>query len=172
MAPSLSLQAYSTALICLCLYVSAYMSLLICLCLYVSAYMSLLICLCLYVLLTRLAIAAAGLVDNASLTKVDLSWNGFGDMGALGVVCDALSFGNTTLTELNLAHNRITGSGATVLAAALRSNTSLIKLKLDSNPVGVAGAKELVNLTLPVEEEELARFDPRNPKPSALRPQR
>jgi hypothetical protein len=162
MAPSLSLQAYSTALICLCLYVAAYMSLRICL-----AYMS-----CLYVLLTRLAIAAAGLVDNASLTKVDLSWNGFGDMGALGVVCDALSFGNTTLTELNLAHNRITGSGATVLAAALRSNTSLIKLKLDSNPVGVAGAKELVNLTLPVEEEELARFDPRNPKPSALRPQR
>jgi hypothetical protein len=43
--------------------------------------------------------------------------------------------------------------GCTALAASLQNNTSLLFLKLDGNPVGSAGAKEMVALTLPDEED-------------------
>jgi hypothetical protein len=39
-----------------------------------------------------------------------------------------------------------------VLAETLRFNTSLVTLKLDMNPVGAAGAKEMVMLTLQNED--------------------
>ena len=96
---------------------------------------------------------AEGVCASASLASVDLSWNGFGDMAPLGVLCDALHSRNTTLTWLDLGHNRVTGQGCTVLAQALQANTSLTKLVLDGNPVGAAGAKQLVTLTLPDDDE-------------------
>ena len=100
-----------------------------------------------------LVAVAEGVCASASLASVDLSWNGFGDMAPLGVLCDALHTRNTTLTCLDLGHNRVTGQGCTVLAQALQANTSLTKLVLDGNPVGAAGAKQLVTLTLPDDDE-------------------
>ena len=50
--------------------------------------------------------------------------------------------------------NYASGNGCTVLAASLHANTSLLLLKLDGNPVGAAGAKEMVTLTLPGDDDE------------------
>lgn len=97
---------------------------------------------------------AAGLLTNQHITSIDLSWNSFGDMSPLGVMCEVLGK-NTTLTHLNLGRNRVTGNGCTVIAAALAANTSLLLLELDGNPVGAAGAKEMVTLTLPDDDADL-----------------
>ena len=122
---------------------------------------------------------AAGLLDNANITSIDLSWNSFGDMSPLGFMCEVLGR-NTTLTHLNLGRNRVTGNGCTVLAAALAANTSLLLLELDGNPVGAAGAKEMVTLTLPDDdsdmlnryEGELAEEDEDEERPVSSLPQK
>jgi len=67
--------------------------------------------------------------------------------------------GNTTLTHLDLSRNRVRSNGCTVLAASLVSNTSLLFLNLDGNPVGAAGAKEMVQLTLPDDDDDDSHAD-------------
>ena len=99
---------------------------------------------------------AQGMLLNNDVTHLDVSWNGFGDMEPLGEVCEVLRQ-NTTLTHLNLGRNRVRANGCTVLAASLCTNTSLLMLDLDGNPVGAAGAKEMVRLTLPDDDDEIDR---------------
>ena len=48
---------------------------------------------------------------------------------------------NTTLTNLNLACNRIGAQGAERVAAALEHNTTLTFLNLTSNFIGAQGAE-------------------------------
>jgi len=91
---------------------------------------------------------ATGMLKNSKITSLDLSWNGFGDLSPLGILCEVLLV-NTCLTHLNLGRNRIRANGCTVLAASLISNSTLLLLDLDGNPVGAAGAKQMVTLTLP-----------------------
>lgn len=57
------------------------------------------------------------------LKHLDLSWNGFGNEGALALG-EALKF-NTTLVHLNLNNNRITNEGVGMLSRGLEHNDTL-----------------------------------------------
>ena len=51
---------------------------------------------------------------------------------------------NKSLLHVNLGHNSIQGKGAFVLADCLSRNTSLLRLDLDGNPVGMQGGRALL----------------------------
>lgn len=57
------------------------------------------------------------------LKRLDLSWNGFGNEGALALG-EALKF-NNTLVHLNLNNNRITNEGVGMLSRGLEHNDTL-----------------------------------------------
>lgn len=57
------------------------------------------------------------------LKHLDLSWNGFGNEGALAMG-EALKF-NITLVHLNLNNNRLTNEGASMLCRGLEFNDTL-----------------------------------------------
>lgn len=57
------------------------------------------------------------------LKHLDLSWNGFGNEGALALG-EALKF-NNTLVHLNLNNNRITNEGVGMLSRGLEHNDTL-----------------------------------------------
>jgi hypothetical protein len=52
------------------------------------------------------------MIHNKRITSLDISWNGFGDMDPLAVICDLLRV-NTTLTSLDLSSNRVRAGGCT-----------------------------------------------------------
>ena len=83
--------------------------------------------------------------SNTALKKLVLRYNGIGDAGA-----EALAKGlscNTFLEELDLTNNGIGGNGGLVaFAQAIRSNTALKKLVLESNDIGDAGAEALAEV--------------------------
>ena len=55
---------------------------------------------------------------------------------------------NTTVTKLDICHNRIESAGAKALAEALKENNSLVELHLDENNIGPNGAKDLADVLL------------------------
>lgn len=57
------------------------------------------------------------------LKQLDLSWNGFGNEGALAMG-EALK-SNNTLVHLNLNNNRITNEGVSMLCRGLEFNDTL-----------------------------------------------
>lgn len=57
------------------------------------------------------------------LKHLDLSWNGFGNEGALAMG-EALKF-NNTLVHLNLNNNRLTNEGVGMLCRGLEFNDTL-----------------------------------------------
>ncbi len=57
------------------------------------------------------------------LKHLDLSWNGFGNEGALAMG-EALKF-NNTLVHLNLSNNRLTNEGVGMLCRGLEFNDTL-----------------------------------------------
>lgn len=57
------------------------------------------------------------------LKHLDLSWNGFGNEGALAMG-EALKF-NNTLVHLNLNNNRLTNEGVGMLCKGLEFNDTL-----------------------------------------------
>lgn len=71
------------------------------------------------------------------LKHLDLSWNGFGNEGALAMG-EALKF-NNTLVHLNLNNNRLTNEGVGMLCRGLEFNDTLRVLKV--------GGRFCVNLT-------------------------
>ncbi len=65
-------------------------------------------------------------------------------IGAAGATALAAALQtNTTLTSMYLDDNGIGAAGATALATALQTNTTLTELNLDDNDVGNAGATAL-----------------------------
>lgn len=60
---------------------------------------------------------------NVTLKHLDLSWNGFGNEGALALG-EALKF-NNTLVYLDLNNNRITNEGVGMLCKGLEANDTL-----------------------------------------------
>ena len=76
---------------------------------------------------------AETLIVNATLTKLDLSWNAIRLESAttLGRAFET----NMTLTSLNLAYNAMGDMGTQVLGRALRRNKGLTELDLTSNAV-------------------------------------
>ena len=70
-----------------------------------------------------------------------LEFNWIGDEGARDFAASLKVSGlSDTLQQLNLASNRIRDNGATYLAQALETNTSLIELNLGNNLIGNNGA--------------------------------
>lgn len=65
---------------------------------------------------------------NTTLKHLDLSWNGFGNEGALALG-EALKF-NNTLVHLDLNNNRITDEGASLLCKGLEANDTLRVLQV------------------------------------------
>lgn len=63
-----------------------------------------------------------------TLKHLDLSWNGFGNEGALALG-EALKF-NNTLVFLNLSNNRISDEGVGMLCRGLETNDTLRTLKV------------------------------------------
>lgn len=57
------------------------------------------------------------------LKHLDLSWNGFGNEGALALG-EALKF-NNTLVQLNLNNNRLTDEGVSMLCRGLEFNDTV-----------------------------------------------
>lgn len=67
------------------------------------------------------------------LKHLDLSWNGFGNEGALALG-EALKF-NNTLVHLNLNNNRITNEGVGMLCRGLEHNDTLQLLQVGAEEV-------------------------------------
>lgn len=67
------------------------------------------------------------------LKHLDLSWNGFGNEGALALG-EALKF-NNTLVHLNLNNNRITNEGVGMLCRGLEHNDTLQILQVGAEEV-------------------------------------
>ncbi len=84
----------------------------------------------------------AGLVENGSVTTLDMGHNGIGDLGAkaLGKV---LSRPVSVLTKLVLCDNKIFEEGARALGKALRKNHTLTDLNLRLNRLGGEGGASL-----------------------------
>lgn len=70
------------------------------------------------------------------LKRLDLSWNGFGNEGALALG-EALKF-NNTLVHLNLNNNRITNEGVGMLCRGLQVNDTLRVLKVCGSKRAIA----------------------------------
>lgn len=62
------------------------------------------------------------------MSRLDLSWNGFGYEGSLAI--GELLKKNSTLTELDLSSNRINWQGIQFIAKGLANNGTLETLKV------------------------------------------
>ena len=71
--------------------------------------------------------------NDTTLTTLDLSHHGLGDVGG-AAVAGALER-NTTLTTLNLRYNGLGEVGGAAVAGALERNTTLTTLNLEGNGV-------------------------------------
>jgi hypothetical protein len=89
---------------------------------------------------------APEIAGNRALSKLDASDNGmFGKEDKAGITAwaDALK-ANTSITELNLAKNKINAKDTKILAPAISDNGALMLLNLSSNNLKAAGAKVVV----------------------------
>ncbi|CAH3184204.1 unnamed protein product, partial [Porites lobata] len=87
---------------------------------------------------------ATALKTNTNLTKLNLRSNNIGPAGGESLATGLKT--NTTLKNLNLSFNSIGPAGAESLAAALRANTTLTNLNLSDNDIGPAGAESLATV--------------------------
>ena len=91
---------------------------------------------------TAVAVLAAVLEANTTLTNLDLQGNNIGPAGAESLATALKT--NTTLTNLELSGNNLGPAGAESLATALKTNTTLTNLRLSyDNNIGPAGAESL-----------------------------
>ncbi|XP_043853722.1 NACHT, LRR and PYD domains-containing protein 3-like [Dromiciops gliroides] len=82
------------------------------------------------------------LKKNQSLTHLNLGANSLGNNG-VKLLCDALGNQNCKLQELKLCKCLLSAAGCQYLSSALKSNQSLIHLKLTGNGLGDDGVKLL-----------------------------
>jgi Ran GTPase-activating protein (RanGAP) involved in mRNA processing and transport len=84
------------------------------------------------------------LENNTTITKIDISWNEFGDKGA-EYLANMLNLNTTltTLTTLDINRNRIGEIGSRALAKALEVNTTLTTLNISNNSIGNNGVSAL-----------------------------
>lgn len=89
------------------------------------------------------------LLENRTLTDLDLTGNGIGDRGPLvGDIFAKVLWVNTKLRRLNLKGNRLGPTSGRKLADALTRNNSLIELNLCDNRFdGEVGAEYLEALS-------------------------
>ena len=87
------------------------------------------------------AVLAVALETNTTLTNLNLAHNNLGFAGAESLATALQT--NTTLTNLDLSWNNLGPAGAELLATALKTNTTLTNLNLSRNKLGPAGAESL-----------------------------
>ena len=87
------------------------------------------------------AVLAVALETNTTLTNLNLAHNNLGFAGAESLATALQT--NTTLTNLDLSWNNLGPAGAEFLATALKTNTTLTNLNLSRNKLGPAGAESL-----------------------------
>ena len=87
------------------------------------------------------AVLAVALETNTTLTNLNLAHNNLGFAGAQSLATALQT--NTTLTNLDLSWNNLGPAGAELLATALKTNTTLTNLNLSRNKLGPAGAESL-----------------------------
>lgn len=79
------------------------------------------------------------MIDNNTVTKIDLSNNVIGDVGAC-ILADLLA-ANSTVTDVSLRRNSIGNRGAQRLGDVLRSNTTIRSLDLSDNMMDNEGVE-------------------------------
>ena len=87
------------------------------------------------------AVLAVALETNTTLTNLNLAHNNLSFAGAESLATALQT--NTTLTNLDLSWNNLGPAGAELLATALKTNTTLTNLNLSRNKLGPAGAESL-----------------------------
>ena len=87
------------------------------------------------------AVLASALETNTTLTNLNLAHNNIGFAGAESLATALKT--NTTLTNLDLSWNNLGPAGAELLATSLKTNTTLTNLNLSRNKLGPAGAESL-----------------------------
>ena len=90
---------------------------------------------------TAVAVLAAVLKANTTLTNLNLSLNNIGSAGAESLATALKT--NTNLTKLNLRSNNLGPAGGESLATGLKTNTTLKSLNLSGNNVDSTGAESL-----------------------------
>lgn len=94
------------------------------------------------------------MAENATITSLDLSYNGLGELnkqGYDGRGVRKLSNGlmkNKALKILNLAGNGVSNQGATTLSQALRTHPTMTTIRLKNNEIELVGAMELAKLSV------------------------
>ena len=87
------------------------------------------------------AVLAVALETNTTLANLNLAHNNLGLAGAESLAAALKT--NTTLTNLDLSWNNLGPAGAELLATALKTNTTLTNLNLSRSKLGPAGAESL-----------------------------
>ena len=88
------------------------------------------------------AVLLAGIPPKSPLRTLGLAWAGLEEAAACAL--GTLIGRNSTLTALDVSHNRIATAGAIVIARGLSVNTSLTNVDVSSNPLGQRGLAEIV----------------------------
>jgi Ran GTPase-activating protein (RanGAP) involved in mRNA processing and transport len=91
------------------------------------------------------SIIAAALKNNTRLETLNLCNNHVSDMGVKSL-SETLSSQNSTLMLLDLGSNEITDLGAQYLAEMLKTNQTLVFLRLSFNQIGNQGIQLLTNV--------------------------
>ena len=93
------------------------------------------------------------LAANNTLTSLDISYNGLGELNKQGRDAKGilkLSNGlakNVSLKSLNLTGNGLSNKGATALSQALRTHPTMATIQLRNNGIELVGAMELAKLS-------------------------
>ena len=97
-----------------------------------------------------------GAMNNRSITDMDLSWNAFGEVGAVSHLGEALKVMNH-LKSLDVSYNRLDERGAYILGSALEINHHISFCNFSGNPVGMLGARSLFQLIMATGAESTAK---------------
>lgn len=119
------------------------------------------------VTLGRAALVFASAVSSpfCRLNRLDLSFCSISD--DIGVPLALSLATNSSLTFLDVSHNRLTGTFARTTSQSLRTNTVLRELRAGFQPLGIEGARELLQV---VSAAECSLFKNMRLEPPASRP--
>lgn len=79
---------------------------------------------------------------HSRLVELGISHCGLNDIGGAFIGHSLLSC--TTLTSLDLGSNNVSGGACSVIAEVIKENSSLKRLNLRDNPLGLVGTRKLL----------------------------